>query len=186
MKNVPYTSLILAVCFSLLPAADVASQKAFKMSGFSTTVTGTIYLARDYKPLTFSRLLIFTGAHNVDINRLVIDEFGKIGIAAFNGVGHFPPVRDYSEEELNSFCQEREIDGIIHTWIKDRWVTNEGSLTSEVELSLVDLRTNATVATVFAYIRTSYDDPEKGMATFFKAFVREFDLILEGELESDN
>lgn len=185
-QNQPrYVPLILAICLIVSPASKLDAQKAFKMGGFSTSVEGTIYLAKDYKPATFSRLLIFTGVHDVEINRLVIEEFGKIGIAAFNGVGHFPPVRDYRPEEYDTFFDEMQIDGLIHAVIKDKWTTGDDTFKCEVELSLEDLRTHTTVATVFAYVRSSYDDPDKGVATFFRAFVREFNMILKGETESE-
>lgn len=181
-----YVAMIMAILLCTLPAGKINAQKAFKLNTYAATLTGTIYVARDYKPVTFSRILVFTGVHNVEINRFVIDEFGKIGVAAFSGVGHFPPVRDYTSDEYENFFDERQIDGIIRTTIKDKWTTSDDILTSEVELSLIDVRTDMPVATVFAYVRSHSADPDRGMAAFFKAVVRELDVVFKSERDADH
>lgn len=177
--------ILLAGCISALSATQAEAQKAFRMGGSSAIATGTIYVDPEYVAPELSRVLVFTGVHNVDVNRSVIEEFGKIGVAAFNGVAFFPPIKEYTQEEIEAFCRERHINGIIDTHINDRWISEE-IISMEIELSLVNVGDNSNIAAVFGFVRSAHADPDKGMAKFFEAVVKELDPILKGEREPEN
>ena len=98
-----YISTVLALCICLFAAQPVVGQKSFKTGGWSAVATGTIYINPDCEPQELSRILVFTGVHDVETNRLVIEEFGKIGVGASMVLASFRQSKSTRARNLNPF-----------------------------------------------------------------------------------
>ena len=152
-------------------STPAASQTEFR----SNAASGTIYINENHRAPGISRIIVFSGVHDVEVNEKIMNLFYDIGVRATNGFVLFPPLENYSEEDLINLSREKDFDALIWVDIKNR-TSHRGTLRTQAELTLHDLRSNVRYARAFGYGISSITAPDKAVFKFFQGVIRKLDL----------
>ena len=161
------------------------AQKEFSMGGFAAKAKGTMYVNNEDPIPHLSRIIVFTGVHDLRINREILDEFNSINIEAVNGLQAFSPVKKYTDADFRDFLLDNNIDGVVRADIKHR-STFDGMVRTEIELSLMDQTGTMTIAAFFGEGLSSIAEPDRAVQKFFQAAIRELKPILTSQSRADN
>ena len=84
---------------------------------------------QDYDNLEFKRLLIFASSQDLYFKKTAeaafLEAFSAKGYTCFQSIELFPPLKQYTNEELNRIYQDNNIDALIVITIMDEYSEKE-------------------------------------------------------------
>ena len=166
--------LILLFCFQL--SIRVHAQK--HLGGKLLGKEATCYQNKDFVKREFRKIAVKTGTQDAKADKKIISEYKDLNIALVSWLDLFPPVKDYSDNEIKKALNEKNIDGVISIDVtSDQKVGIYASKETYLELSFTDLETNikainfigrsslgvysslfAPEKTTLKFVRLTYDD----------------------------
>lgn len=173
MKHFNFVLLVLIGNCCLYSIPSIA-QTEFK----TKWANGTIYVKQNYTAPQISRIIIFSGVHDMDVNKKIVDLFYEMGIRATNGYLLFPPLENHTEEELTTLARQKGFDAMIWVDIKNKMMINEYAIRMEVDLSVHDIQKNIKYLRVLGYTFSDVPPLDKGIFRFFNAVVPELNSAL--------
>lgn len=138
-------TLVVLFAMAFMPLA-VVSQKHVGSKAMGTDAT--MYENKEFVKRQFKKLVVRTGTSDVDYDKKIISEYGDLQTPIVSWLDVFPPIKDYSDEEVKTICSKNGIDGIISVTLKQ--ADNIGLYNTKqnrYELALTDLETNLKAVT---------------------------------------
>ena len=168
-------TLILIVALITFVNAKAQKHIGSKFTGNEATV----YDNKDFVKTQFKKIVIQSGSQDIKTDKKIISEYKDLNVIKVSWLELFPPVKEYSDDDIKNKLQANEIDGWIKITVKsksNRLLDKEG----DMELSVISTKDNvkavkcigrttigmysgllAPEKTILKFVRLTYDDVKK-------------------------
>lgn len=164
---------MVAIVVAVMPC--LAQKEIKSIHGYAK-----MFVNADHTPRTFSKLLLITASIDEETNEKIKAQFAKAGIETITSLEVMPPVKEYSDDDVQKICERNGVDGIVRVKVTGQEKSNARALAQtryDLEVTLFDIRTNVNAVN---FIGTSSSMKlDKAIHDYFRAIMEEFKPILK-------